>query len=112
MISNAKGHRDKDQDASLRLNNQEVMRGLCRTGGRGGSGIGRGLLAGRDGEVMCKQGTEMRITRCLFPKPGCKGGERNGSRSSSGKLQISRGGKHTWTSPATLQSGDSQGFKA
>ena len=49
MIGNAKGHRDKDQDTSLRLNNQEVMRGLCRIGGRGGSGIGRGLLAGRGG---------------------------------------------------------------
>ena len=49
MISNAKGHRDKDQDTSLRLINQEVMRGLCRIGGRGGSGRGRGLLAGRGG---------------------------------------------------------------
>ena len=35
MISNAKGHRDKDQDVSLRLNNQEVMRGLCRIWGEG-----------------------------------------------------------------------------
>ena len=42
MISNAKDHRDKDQDVSLRLNNQEVMRGLCRIGGGEAVEEGRG----------------------------------------------------------------------
>ena len=36
---------------------------------------------------MCKQGTETRITRCLFPKPGCKGGEKNGSNHPQGSYR-------------------------
>lgn len=79
MISNAKGHRDKDQDVSLRLNNQEVMRGLCRIWGEGRQWNREGVASWQEWEKSsCRQGTETRITRCLFPSLAAKVGREMG----------------------------------